>query len=104
MEVSDFYSLLSDSGIPAAHNVFLTPQTAPYILYRDDSFENITANSKTVLKKRHITIELYSKITQIGSCEQTVEDILDSFTTYTKDRAFDDEQELYVTYYNFYII
>lgn len=103
MEVSDIYSILSDSGIPAAHNVFLTPQTPPYIIYRDDNFENITANSKTVLKKRHITIELYSKITQVSNCEQTVEDILDSFTTYTKDRAFDDEQELYVTYYNFYI-
>lgn len=103
MEVSDIYSLLSGSGIPAAHNVFLTPQIPPYILYRDDKFENIAANSRTVLKKRQITIELYSKITQVNSCENAVEDILDSFTTYSKDRVFDDEQRLYVTYYNFYI-
>lgn len=73
------------------------------MIYRNDNFENITANSRTVLKKQLITVELYSKITQVNSCENTVEDILDSFTTYTKERAFDDDQRLYVTYYKFYL-
>lgn len=104
MEVSDFYSLLAESGIPAAHNVFLTPQTPPYIIYRDNNFSAVAANSKTIMKKQRITIEIYSKNTQVNNGEQTVEDILDRFTTYTKERAFDDAQGLYITYYNFYII
>lgn len=94
---------MSDSGIPAAHNVFVTPQSPPYIIYRNDGFDSITANSRTVLKKQEITIEVYAKITQINQCEHAVENILDSFTTYTKDRAYDDAQGLYITYYKFYI-
>lgn len=73
------------------------------MIYRNDNFENITANSRTVLKKRLITVELYATITQINGCEHDVENILDSFTTYTKERAFDDKQRLYVTYYKFYL-
>lgn len=95
---------MSGSGIPTAHNVFLKPQKSPYLIWRDDVFDCVTANSRTVLKKRRITVELYAVITQINQCEHTVENILDSFTTYTKERAFDDAQGLYVTYYNFYIL
>lgn len=102
MDVSAIYSLLTSSNIPVAHNIFKSPQNPPYLIYRNDSFENIAANGKTVLKKQRITIELYVKITQVNDCERAVEDILDGFTTYTKERAFDDAQGLYITYYSFY--
>lgn len=84
--------------------MFLSPQIPPYLIYRNDSVECLAANSRTVLKKQRITIELYTRITQTDGCEHTVEDILDNFTTYAKSRAFDDAQGLYVTYYHFYII
>lgn len=83
--------------------MFLKPVVPPYIIYRDDGFENIAANSRTVLKKQRVAVEVYARITQISQCEHAVESILDSFTTYTKERAYDDAQGLYVTYYNFYL-
>lgn len=103
MDISAIYSLLSSSGIPTAHNIFKTPQKPPYLTYRIDNFANLCANGKVILKKQRITIELYATITQVNSCEHTVEGILDEFTTYTKERTFDDAQGLYVTYYNFYL-
>ena len=102
MDISAIYSLLASSGIPTAHNIFKLPQKPPYLIYRTDRFVNLCANSKVILKKQRITIELYVKITQVNDCERAVEDILDGFTTYTKERAFDDAQGLYITYYSFY--
>lgn len=104
MGIKELYRLLKATGIPTAHNVFLKAQKPPYILYRDDDTDIIAANSKVVLKKQRITIELYSAPTGISNAEKIVENLLDDFTTYSKSRSFDDAQQLYVTYYNFYII
>lgn len=103
MEGKDILILLKSSDMPVAHNVFLKSQQAPYLIYRDDEFEIITANSKAVLTKKQIKIELYSRATEVESCEEIVENLLNTFTTYSKGRSFDDNQQLYVTYYFFYI-
>lgn len=104
MDAKKVYRLLKSTGIPTAHNVFLKAQKPPYLLYRDDDTAIIAANSRAVLKKQRITVELYSAPTEINNAEKIVENLLDEFTTYSKNRSFDDEQQLYVTYYNFYII
>ncbi|MBR2175464.1 MAG: hypothetical protein IJ861_00780 [Clostridia bacterium] len=104
MDAKEVYRLLKSTGIPTTHNVFLKVQKPPYLLYRDDDTDIIAANSRAVLKKQRITVELYSSPTEINNAEKIVENLLDEFTTYSKNRSFDDEQQLYVTYYNFYII
>lgn len=104
LENSRLFQLLQSTGIPTAHNVFLKAQKPPYLLFRDDATEIIAANSRPVLKKRKITVELYSAATDAGHAETAVEAVLDTFTTYSKARAFDDARQLYVTYYQFYLI
>ena len=104
MENNRLFQLLQSTGIPTAHNVFLKAQRTPYLLYRDDETDIIAANSKKKKKKRKITLELYAAATAIGHAETAVEAVLDTFTTYSKARAFDDARQLYVTYYQFYLI
>ena len=103
MNTRDIYTLLRNAGIPVAHNVFLKKQVPPYILYRYDGTDIIVANSRAVLKKQRIAVELYSKPEGLRQAEAAVENVLDNFTTYSKERSFDDEQQIYVTYYKFYI-
>lgn len=103
MNTQEIYTLLQSTGISTAHNVFLQKQVPPYILYRNDGTDIIAANSKAILKKQRITVELYSKSEGLRQAEAAVENVLDTFTTYSKARSFDDEQQIYVTYYNFYI-
>ena len=107
MEISEFYAdlenAMTDAHIPTAHNVFLQRMEPPYLLYRD-SFDHIAANSRNVLKKHRIIMELYAAQTDADAAEEAVEAFLDGFTTYSKDRTFDDEQQLSVTYYQFYIV
>lgn len=100
---NNLLALLQSTGYPVAHNVFLQRQTPPYIIYLDDKFDYKTANSKTVLKKRKITIELYTSLSSdVDTVENAVETVLDGFTTYDKNRTFDENQSLYITYYSFY--
>lgn len=103
MSTQEVYALLQCTGIPTAHNIFLQKQVPPYILYRNDGTDIIAANSKAILKKQGITVELYSGADGLKRAETAVESVLDTFTTYSKARSFDDEQQIYVTYYNFYI-
>ena len=49
-------------------------------------------------------MELYAAQTDADAAEEAVEEFLDGFTTYSKDRTCDDEQQLSVTYYQFYIV
>ena len=95
--------VLLENALPVAHNIFLQRQTLPYLIYRDDDFNYKTANSKIVLKKRKTTLELYTSLSSdVETVENTVETILDGFTTYDKNRTFDENQGLYITYYSFY--
>ena len=103
METKTIFNGLKTLGIPTAHNVFVKPQKPPYIIYLDNGFQKICANSKCVLTKTKITVELYTKPETVNNYEETVESYLDGFTTYEKNRAFDEKQGLYITYYNFYI-
>ena len=66
-----FVKALKTLPFPVAHTVFLEPQTAPYLIYTDDEFEEIT------------------------------ETFLDDFTTYEKSRSYISEEQLYITYYSF---
>ena len=94
---------LLENALPVAHNVFLERQTPPYLIYRDGDFDFKTANSKTVKKKKKNTLELYTSLSSdVETVENTVETILDGFTTYDKNRTFDENQGLYITYYSFY--
>ena len=94
---------LLENALPVARNVFLERQTPPYLIYRDDDFDYKTANSKVILKKRKNTLELYTSLSSdVDTVENTVETILDGFTTYDKSRTFDENQGLYITYYSFY--
>ena len=94
---------LLENALPVAHNVFLERQTPPYLIYLDGDFSFTTANSKTVLRKRKTTLELYTSLSgDVDTVENTVETILDGFTTYDKSRTFDENQSLYITYYSFY--
>ena len=99
---SNLLSLL-ENALPVAHNVFLQRHTPPYLIYRDDDFAYKTANSKVVLKKQKTTLELYTSLSgDVDTVENTIENILDGFTTYDKSRTFDENQGLYITYYSFY--
>lgn len=103
MDAKNLLKRLKSTGIPAAHNVFLQKQNPPYLIYRDDETDIIAANSKAILKKQKIVIELYAAPTAITLSEATVENLLDTFTTYTKSRTFDEAEQHYVTYYQFYL-
>lgn len=96
-----FVKALKTLPFPVAHTVFLEPQTAPYLIYTDDDFELIAANSKTVLCKTVIVLELYTKVSQTDEFEEIVEIFLDDFTTYEKSRSYIKEEQLHITYYTF---
>ena len=96
-----FVKALKTLPFPTAHTVFLEPQTAPYLIYTDDEFEMIAANSETVLQKTVIVLELYTKGSQTDEFEEIVEVFLDDFTTYEKSKSYIKEEQLYITYYTF---
>ena len=77
---------------PVAHTVFLEEQTAPYLIYTDNDFEFVSADSM---------LELYTKAEQTDENEEVIENFLDDFTTYEKSRSFITEEQLYITYYTF---
>lgn len=96
-----FAESLSSLPFPVAHTVFLEEQTAPYLIYTDNDFEFTSADSKAVFCKTVIVLELYTKGTQTDETEETVENFLDDFTTYEKNRSYITEEQLYITYYTF---
>lgn len=96
-----FVKTLKTLPFPVAHMVFLEEQTAPYLIYIDNEFELIAANSKTVLQKTVIVLELYTKGTQTDEFEEIVEVFLDDFTTFEKSKSYITEEQLYITYYTF---
>lgn len=96
-----FVKALKTLPFPVAHTVFLEPQTAPYLTYTDDEFELITADSKTIICKTAIVLELYTKGSQTDEFEEITETFLDDFTTYEKSRSYISEEQLYITYYSF---
>ena len=104
MKIDEMYRKLKGTDIPTAHNIFLNTQKPPYMIYRTDDIDIKTANSKVVLQKQRISIELYTKPGEVANNETKVETVLNCFTTYTKSRTFTDAEQLYVTYYDFYII
>lgn len=96
-----FVKALKTLPFPTAHTLFLEPQTAPYLIYTDDEFEMIAANSETVLQKTVIVLELYTKGSQTDEFEEIVEVFLDDFTTFEKSKSYITEEQLYITYYTF---
>ena len=96
-----FVKALKTLPFPVAHTVFLEPQEAPYLIYMDDEFEFITANSETVLQKTVIVLELYTKGNQTDEFEEITEVFLDDFTTYEKSKSYIKEEQLYITYSKF---
>jgi len=96
-----FVKALKTLPFPVAHTVFLEPQTAPYLIYTDDEFEMIAANSETILQKTVIVLELYTKGSQTDEFEEITEVFLDDFTTYEKSKSYIKEEQLYITYYTF---
>ena len=73
-----FVKALKTLPFPVAHEVFLEEQTAPYLIYTDNEFEFVTANSKTVLQKTVIVLELYTKGSQTDEFEEITEIKFDS--------------------------
>lgn len=96
-----FAQSLDSLPFPAAHTVFLEEQTAPYLIYTDNDFEFTAADSRAVLCKTAIVLELYTKAGQTDENEVIVENYLDNFTTYEKNRSYISEEQLYITYYTF---
>lgn len=96
-----FVKALKTLPFPVAHTVFLEPQTAPYLIYTDDEFEMIAANSETILQKTVIVLELYTKGSQTDEFEEITEVFLNDFTTYEKSKSYIKEEQLYITYYTF---
>ena len=96
-----FVKALKTLPFPVAHTVFLEPQTAPYLIYTDDEFETIAANSETILQKTVIVLELYTKGSQTDEFEEITEVFLNDFTTYEKSKSYIKEEQLYITYYTF---
>ena len=96
-----FVKALKTLPFPVAHTMFLEPQTAPYLIYTDDEFEMIAANSETILQKTVIVLELYTKGSQTDEFEEITEVFLDDFTTYEKSKSYIKEEQLYITYYTF---
>lgn len=98
---AEFVRRLRTLPFPVAHEVFLKPQTAPYLIYTDNEFEIIAAQSENVLMKTVISLELYTKNTQTEENETIVEEFLDGFTTYEKARSFITEEKVFMTRYTF---
>lgn len=96
-----FVKALKTLPFPVAHTIFLSKQEAPYLIYIDDEFEFITANSETVLQKTVIVLELYTEEIQTDEFEEITEIFLDDFTTYEKSKSYIKEEQLYITYYTF---
>lgn len=96
-----FVKALKTLPFPSAHTVFLEPQTAPYLIYTDDDFELIAANSENVLQKTVMVLELYTKGEQTDEFEEITEIFLNDFTTYEKSKSYIKEEQLYITYYTF---
>ena len=99
--ISELLLTLRTLPFPVAHNVFLKPQKPPYMIYLDEAFEFTAANSAKVNVKTVIRLELYTKPLGTAADEETVEDLLDTFTTYEKTRSHITEEGVNVTYYTF---
>ena len=96
-----FVKALKTLPFPVAHTLFLEEQTAPYLIYTDDEYDIVTADSKSVLCKTIIVLELYTKGNQTDEFENIVEIFLDDFTTFEKSKSYITEEQLYITYYTF---
>lgn len=101
MTIAELVTALRTLPFPVAHVVFLKPQTPPYLIYLDDSFEQPAANSEKVATVTTIQLELYTKPLGTAADEETLEALLDTFTTYEKSRSHIAEEGVNVTYYTF---
>lgn len=101
MTITELVTALRTLPFPVAHVVFLKPQTPPYLIYLDDSFEQPAANSEKVATVTTIQLELYTKPLGTAADEETLEALLDTFTTYEKSRSHIAEEGVNVTYYTF---
>ena len=99
--IEELVAQLRTLTIPVAHVVFLKPQVPPYLIYLDDSFEQPAANSEKVATVTTIQLELYTKPLGTAADEETLEALLDTFTTYEKSRSHIAEEGVNVTYYTF---
>lgn len=98
---NSFVESLRTLPFPVAHEVFIKPQTAPYLIYTDDDFDVVAAQSKNVLMKTVISLELYTKSGQTDANETIIENFLDDFTTYEKMRSFITDEKVFLTRYTF---
>lgn len=96
-----FYKTLKTLPLPVAHTVFVEPQKPPYLIYQDEDFSVLAANSQNVHMTTHIQLELYTDGKTTDSTEDVVETLLNDITTYGKSRSYIDGERVYVTYYNF---
>lgn len=99
--ITELLIALRSLPFPVAHVTFLKPQTPPYLIYLDDSFKITSANSKKTNKTVTIQLELYTNLLGTTVDENTLESILDSFTTYEKSRTYITSEGINVTYYTF---
>lgn len=97
--LKDLYNLLCVTGFPVAHSFFLEPQQPPFVVYVDDSYKSIDANSKTLYTRLHIRAELYIENDDITS-ELTFEQVLKDLS-YSKSKMWIDEEKIYNVTYEF---
>lgn len=93
--------MLKTLPFPVVRYLFKEPQNAPYLIYRDDDFNDTAANSKKINRQTCIIIELYTEPKQTEQCEEITETLLDDFTTYEKARSFIESEGVAITYYKF---
>ena len=105
MDLKDFVKIIKSVGIPYARAVFEKKQSLPYIIFLDDNFEGLHANGKRTGQNVNITVELYTKTSDMQSENKLETALKAAGLTYEKsERIINEEEHYLLTYYeiNFY--
>lgn len=97
MNEKELYELLQELNIPVAYNHFVAEDniTPPFILYRNDTANNLKADDKTYFKQHEYIIDLVTD-TKDTVKEGLLEDLLDNNNVpYDKEEDYIEGEKIY---------
>ena len=101
MSASDFYTVLTSTGLPVAYGYFNAPQDLPYLVYMGDGQTQFAADDTQHWKNDQYQVEYYYTKKDPAVEEAIEKTLLDNGLRYDKseDVYISDERVFMIYYY-----
>lgn len=100
MELSEIYAKLQTLGLPVAYMKFNTPQTLPFVVYREADTDIQGADDYNLYRDVTIVIELYSDRKRLD-LERQIEELFRSVPLRKEADTYIKDEDMFMTAYSF---